>query len=374
MGVVDVQRLSEERRVARVDGVLAALAAVVALAGAEGTAWPWVLVMFTVFVVRAVWPRVPAIAVTVVVLASLVVLNVHLRSEGAFFFACLATVDVVATERRRGWAYASALAALLLPPFIRFVGDQGATNSWRWQFWSAGVLLSGVLGWSLHRQCRLTEALRAAHEQLTGQAVAEERRRIAREVHDLVGHTLTVVMLHVTGARHTMRRHPDEAERALREAELAGRQSLAEIRHVIGLLRADDDDSRQALPVGRDIVGLVERYRSGGLDAVVNVVGDLDRPDALSGLAAFRIVQESLNNVVRHAPGASADVAVTIGADCCDIRITNATAATPDPYRTGNGIIGMRERASSLGGTLLAGPADAGHAWRVHAQFPLAER
>ena len=85
-------------------------------------------------------------------------------------------------------------------------------------------------------------------------------------------------------------------------------------------------------------------------------------------------MQESLNNVVRHAPGASADVAVTIGADCCDIRITNATAATPDPYRTGNGIIGMRERASSLGGTLLAGPADAGHAWRVHAQFPLAER
>jgi signal transduction histidine kinase len=369
---MDAAGLSQDRFVPRVNGALAALAAVIALVDAEGTAWPWVLVMVCGFLVRALFPRVAAMTVTVVVLVSLIGLNLHLRSEGAFFFACLATVDVVATEPRRKLAYGCGLAALLLPLVIRVTGDQGARNNWRWQFWSAGVLLSGVLGWSLHRQYRLTEALRAAHAQLTGQAIAQERRRIAREVHDLVGHTLTVVMLHVTGARHTMRRDPDEAEAALREAEAAGRRSLAEIRQVIGLLReGDDDDTRHALPIGRDIGELIERYRSGGLDAAITIAGDLDRTDAITGLAVFRIVQESLSNVVRHAPGASAAVAVGIDDDCCDISVTNAIAAGPGPGQPGNGITGMNERATSLGGTLHAGPVDKSSTWQVHARIPL---
>ncbi len=370
--VMDAAGLSQDRLVPRYNGALAVLAAMVALVGATGTVWPWVLVMVGGFVLRAVRPRVPAVAVAVLVLASLVGLNLRLRSEGAFFFACLATVDVVATEARRRLALGAGLAALVLPLVIRLAGDQGVTSSWRWQFWSAGVALSAVLGWSLHRQYALTEALRAAHAQLTGLAVAQERRRIAREVHDLVGHTLTVVMLHVTGARHTMGRDPQGAEAALREAESAGRRSLAEIRHVIGLLRdGEDDGTRDALPIGRDIVELIERYRRGGLDAAVAVSGDLDRPDALSGLAAFRIVQESLSNVARHAPGATATVEVTIGAECCDISVTNAIVDGSSPHRPGNGITGMQERAASLGGTFDAGADDSGRVWRVRARIPL---
>jgi signal transduction histidine kinase len=372
---MDAAGPSQDRFVPRVNGALAAGAAVVALVDADATAWPWVLVMVASFLLRALFRRLPAMSVAVVVLLSLIGLNLHLRSEGAFFFACLVTVDVVATESRRRLAYGCGLAALLLPLVIRVVGDQRALNDWRWQFWSAGVLLSGVLGWSLHRQYRLTEALRAAHAQLTGQAVAQERHRIAREVHDLVGHTLTVVMLHVTGARHTMRRNPDEAEAALLEAEAAGRRSMAEIRHAIGLLReGDDHGARHALPIARDVGELIDRYRSGGLDVSVTITGDLDQPDALTGLALFRIVQESLSNVVRHAPGASAAVAVRIDNDGCDISVTNPMVTGPGKSQVGNGITGMNERAVSLGGTLHTGPVDKSRAWQVHARIPVRSR
>ena len=118
---------------------------------------------------------------------------------------------------------------------------------------------------SFTRQRKLIDQLEAAREALAEQAVAEERRRIARELHDLAGHTLAAVMLHVTGARHVLRRDIDEAERALVDAETVGRASLDQIRATVAALRTDERGTDPALAGSADLVALVEEYRRAGL-------------------------------------------------------------------------------------------------------------
>jgi signal transduction histidine kinase len=216
----------------------------------------------------------------------------------------------------------------------------------------------------------LATELAATRELLAQQAVHVERRRIAAELHDLVGHSLTVVLLSVTGARRLVRDDPEAATRALLEAEAVGRASLAEIRGSARALR-DDQSSGPAfapMPAARDLPELVAGMVSAGSQVDLDIVGDVDELEPVTGLVVYRVVQESLNNSARHAPGAPAHVAVSVAPEAVDIDVSNAGGAGHDGGPPGVGLVGMRERVESVGGVLEAGPTPGG--WRVRAHVP----
>ncbi len=218
-----------------------------------------------------------------------------------------------------------------------------------WTPWAAANVLMLVLGRSLRRQRGLIEQLEAAREALAEQAVAEERHRIARELHDLAGHTLAAVLLHVTGARHVLRRDLDEAERALIQAEAVGRGSLDQIRSTVASLRTSDAARDPALQGSARLVELVEEYRSAGLDVSAVVTPPVAGIGGPVGTALHRIGREALANVARHAPGNRVELSVDVEAGTDEAHLVVADhGRAPAVTRPGSGhfgLVGMRERA-----------------------------
>jgi len=240
-----------------------------------------------------------------------------------------------------------------------------------WEAWTSSAVFTFGLGLGLRKQGTVIAELERAREALAEQAVAEERRRIARELHDLAGHTLAAVLLPVTGARHVLRRDVDEADRALRDAEAVGRASLDQIRATVAALRTDERGTDRALPGSADLAGLVEEYRRAGLvidAAIAPAAAALDGP---LGTAVHRIVRESLANVARHAPTNRVVVQVELHDGQVHLAVADRgrPAAPPDPDAGHFGLIGMRERARALGGELQAAPTTDG--WQVTASLPI---
>ena len=240
-----------------------------------------------------------------------------------------------------------------------------------WQSWAMAHVFTFAIGRLLYQQGKLIVELEQARQALAEQAVAEERRRIARELHDLAGHTLAAMLLHVTGARHVLRRDVDDAERALADAESVGRASLDQIRATVAALRTDERGTDPALAVSADLDALVDEYRRAGLDittAISPPVADLTGP---VGTAVHRITREALANVARHAAGNRVEVRADI--ERGDVRLIVAdhgrAAPSPDPNSGHFGLVGMSERARALGGTLDARATVDG--WRVDARLPI---
>jgi len=250
---------------------------------------------------------------------------------------------------------------LLVGELIFTTSDPG------WAAWIGGTTFSVVGCLFARRQRDLALELREAQAGLAKRAQAEERNRIARELHDVIAHSLTVSLLHVSSARLALRDDPADAERALAEAERLGRASLDEVRHTVGLLHRDGSmDPTTPLPGSIDVAALVEGFRAAGADVHATVDGDLGTLPATVGLAAYRILQEALTNAAKHAPRARATVDLAIDRDMVRLDVDSSGA----PGRgAGLGLPGMRERAASLGGTCQAGPGGSG--WRVHAELPL---
>ena len=235
------------------------------------------------------------------------------------------------------------------------------------------VVLGLVAGAMLHTQSRALAAERSALAMEHTSATLAERDRIAREIHDLVAHSLSVTMLHITGARRMLADGDDidEAIEALRDAERVGRQAMQDIRNTVSSL-ATDDDPRRPLPSADDLPGLVDRVRGAGLPASYDVHGDIKRLPPALGLGLYRIVQESLTNVAKHAPGSPVHVSLAVGRSDARLTVRNTRTvphATPDG--SGSGITGMTARVSQLGGTLTAGPD--GDAWVVESTLPITE-
>jgi signal transduction histidine kinase len=233
--------------------------------------------------------------------------------------------------------------------------------------WVIGIAFGWLGGYATRTMLQLLEELRAAQAGLAAQAAADERQRIAREIHDVIAHSLSVTALHITGARMALQRDPEEAAAALEQAERLTRDSLAQVRSVIGMLESSTGGTAPALPTASDIPELVEEFRSAGVDVTLDVDGDLATVSPTVGLALYRVAQESLSNVVRHAPGAGARVAVcTAPAIALSVtnRITNGAHALGD----GRGLRGMRERAVAEGGSLDAGARDGD--WEVRLRIP----
>jgi len=216
--------------------------------------------------------------------------------------------------------------------------------------------------------------LRQAQEALAAGAAAEERARIAREVHDVIAHSLTVTLLHVSAARLAVQDRPEDAVAALAEAERLGRRSLADVRRAVGLLGpAQDGGAAAPLPAAADIPALVAEYRAAGLHAGLAVTGDVEVLSSATSLALYRIAEESLANAARYAPGAPVEVELAIEGGRAVLRIVNG-AGTPDPppvvdARPGLGLSGIRQRTELIGGSLQVGPFGTG--WRVEVEVPL---
>lgn len=236
-----------------------------------------------------------------------------------------------------------------------------------WFAWVAGTAF-GVLGCFFGRRQRdLVLQLRDAQAGLANRAQVEERNRIARELHDVIAHSLTVSLLHVSAARLALHDDPADAERALAEAERLGRASLDEVRHAVGTLHRDDaPDPTAPLPGSTDVPALIEGFTRAGADVRATVEADLAALPATVGLATYRILQEALTNAVKHAPAARSTVHLAVVDRT--VRLDVDTSGAPKSG-AGLGLIGMRERAESLGGRCVAGPGGSG--WRVHAELPL---
>jgi signal transduction histidine kinase len=239
--------------------------------------------------------------------------------------------------------------------------------------WIGAIGLAALVGILIRALLSTILDLEAAQAALSERAAVEERHRIAREVHDVIAHSLTVTMLHLTAARLAIGRGDDAgATEALDEAERAGRSSLADVRRTVGLLRSDDGmgfGTAPAAPHGGDVAGLVAGYRAAGMTVELEVDGDLGAVPADAGIAVYRTVQEALANAARHTPGARSVVSVAVGpVIAVRVRTTGGT-----PLRqpgVGAGLLGMRERAEALGGWGDSGPD--GDSWLVEVELPVA--
>jgi signal transduction histidine kinase len=270
-----------------------------------------------------------------------------------------------------GWcAFADSVvgAVALWAAFVTMFGLEWllTTDDLGWANWIAGTTFAAFACLLVRRQRDLTERLRIAQAGLADRVRAEERNRIARELHDVIAHSLTVSLLHVSSARLAMEENPAEAVRALAEAEHLGRECLTEVRQVVGLLRHDESASTSPLPGAEQLTMLVEQFRGAGADVTLDAHGDPAGVTATVGLALYRILQEALTNAARHAPGARTRAVLSVTATSAVLVVDSAG---PPGSGAGAGLLSMRERAEVLGGTCTAGPADGG--WRVRAELPL---
>jgi signal transduction histidine kinase len=237
----------------------------------------------------------------------------------------------------------------------------GVAVAWQapgYLLWVAGFAFSYLGGAAVQSQMVLTSRLRQAQSGLAEKAAADERSRIAREVHDVIAHSMSVAMLHITAARMALEKGKSPAAlESLREAETQGRKSLADIRHTVGLLGPDANAKAPPMPTATDLPKLVSDFRLAGLDVSLSMDGGVRTLPAAAALNLYRIVQESLTNVAKHAPGAAASVELDVTDSDIRLRVHNTSANGAAPTQSSGGGLGLRgmvERASLLGGSLRA--------------------
>jgi signal transduction histidine kinase len=239
------------------------------------------------------------------------------------------------------------------------------------------VVAFGVAWWlgDRHRRAEgAAEAERRAAADLAERAVADERLRIARELHDIVAHAMSLIAVQAGSGRLVMDESPEVARAALVNIETTSRDALQEMRRLLSVLRDDSGDASSLAPSPGlvEIEGLIESARSAGVDATVRTEGNAAPLPAGVALCAYRIVQEALTNVRKHAHARAACVTLRFAAAALEVEIVDdgvgmrAHAATAH----GHGLLGLRERVELYGGTIEAGPARRG--FRVWASIPLA--
>jgi signal transduction histidine kinase len=328
------------------------------------------------------WRRRRPIAVAAVQAAAAtatVPLSGHLEFSGVLVVSLLiGPYSAGAYASRRAWSLAVVLAGGIAPELMHGL-------SWWLRSGVPGVgtvlpLTAWLIGHSARAYRRQLADLRERARRLERErdataraAVAEERARIARELHDVVAHGVSVMVVQSEAARRLLRRRPDQAEAALRTVSATGAEALIELRHVLGLLAGEGGELElEPTPRLDDLDALVERVRSAGLVVELHLDGE---PRALPrglDLAAYRIVQEALTNVLKHAGTSRAEVRLRYADDSLSIDVTDAgrsPVVTP-AEGAGRGLVGMRERVAAYGGELEAGPRSEG-GYAVRARLPL---
>ncbi|NEM05643.1 sensor histidine kinase [Geodermatophilus normandii] len=297
-------------------------------------------------------------------------------------FVALYTLTALG-DGRRSLLVAGAGIAVLAAGWLTSAADVEPRAAVGWVFFRIGAsVMSAALGESVRsRRWIATEALERAElaertrEQEARARVDEERLRIAREVHDTVAHALAVITVQSGVTAHVLDRRPDRAREALEAIARTSSEALQDMRAVLGVLR--DDDGRSPEPGLGRIGELTARAREAGLDVDLEAASPPPPVPGAVGSAVYRILQESITNVIRHAGPTRVRVAVDYCADAVEVRVTDAGPAegpgstAPGTDGTGRGIVGMRERCLLLGGQLDAGPLPGG-GFAVTARLPLA--
>ena len=216
--------------------------------------------------------------------------------------------------------------------------------------------------------------LESQRESDSRRAVAEERSRIARELHDVVAHSMSVMVVQAGAARRVMDNEREQAVEALGAIEETGRESLTEMRRILGVLRSDDDVAELVpAPTIHDFGRLLQQCEEAGLPVDLQIEGEARELPASLELSAYRIVQESLTNSLKHAGPAEATVRLSYDPDALEVEVVDngrGAAADASPLGSGQGIVGMRERVEAFGGTLRTGPR-LGGGYGVNARFPV---
>jgi signal transduction histidine kinase len=330
------------------------------------------------FLADARWPALAASAwsmagVVVIVLASATAVMAYWPIPGDFtVFLFILVAARVAASAPVSLSIPVGLLAFVLPALASVTAGRH-----EYPAAAAGTIFAWVAGFSMRRQASLTGELVAARTSAAEHQISAERQQLAREFHDLVGHTLSVTLLHLSAVRMSLDdREIDEALESLGEAQRAGREAMREMRQAVALLGGSSADGPgAALPQASDLPDLVDGYCAAGLKVTLDVTGDLSTVSGDTGLATYRIVQESLTNTAKHAPASTAAVCVHIGGTELELSVVNDLPRHPPEPSHGHGITGMAQRATLIGGSFSAGPAATNHAgphlWRVCARLPL---
>ncbi len=237
--------------------------------------------------------------------------------------------------------------------------------------WIAGVLVRRRTEEALELEHRAAELVRRGEEQRR-RAIAEERARIARELHDIIAHSVSVMTVQAGAIEEVVERDRAAAMEAAAAIRETGRQALADLRSLLGLLREDGNgtDRLDPQPGLDDLAGLVEQVRAAGLAVELTIDGQGRPLPPAVGLSAYRVVQEALTNTLKHADASRADVTIRLLDECVDIEVTDdGGVRSPAPGANGHGLIGMRERMALHGGQLDYGVRPSG-GFRVHAVLP----
>ncbi|MEV5573417.1 sensor histidine kinase [Spirillospora sp. NPDC052269] len=309
--------------------------------------------------VRRLWPRRVLTAATA--LSSLAAVTGVLWDP--FIAAALALFTVAAIDpphraaRALGGCMAAATAGAVIAQLVhpRFSTPAAAA----WTTTACALLAAAALLGRLLRRRRWNAA--RLEEQRVRRIVADERLRIARELHDVVTHGMGLIAVKAGVANHIAEARPDEARDALRVIERTSRDALAEMRRLLEVLRRDTATATDPPPPGLEaLTDLAGHARTAGVDVELAVSGEYDLPEALQ-LTVYRIVQEALTNVVKHASPARCRATVDVSSRRVGIQVTNDGTPRPDTVLPGgHGLIGMRERVAMYGGTFSAGPRPEG--------------
>ena len=331
----------------------------------------------------AVRRRIPA--VTLLTAAGALVLGAFLVSHskglpiGVFLAMLLAFYSVGAhcDDRRSPIVGAVAVLAIAAADLAR-PGTFSASGT-RPSAWLA-FAIAWLVGRDLRRRRqRVTdledraERLEREREEKAQVAVAEERGRIARELHDVIAHGVSVIVAQARAGPHLVA-EPERVASVFRAIESSGRDALVELRRLLGILRSEDEQLAIGPQPGLDsLQSLIEQVRASGLPVRLRVEGDPVHLPAGVDLSAYRIVQEALTNVVKHASATSAEVVLCFGARALELDVLDdGLGAAASVNGGGHGLIGMRERVALYGGTIETGPRIGG-GYAVHARLPLGD-
>jgi signal transduction histidine kinase len=345
----------------------------------NGSALPQVLGLAVGYSMLA-WRRTQPVAAGAAMFATWTFANTFLGQLHDLQFPLIA----VLTMSYAMGAYTDGRAALAAP-FVILAGMLGVVLSFENQvftdyiFPTAFALIAWLAGRGLRTRTRLTEELheaavqaREAHERDAAQAAVEERRRIAREMHDVVAHSVSVMVVQAGGARRILEHDPRRAVEAAAHIEEVGRAALTEMRRLLGVLHHGEEEAGRApQPTLRELDALVARSRAAGLPVTLVVEGEPQPLPPGKDLAAYRVVQEALTNALKHAGSAPTSVTVRWEASSLQLQIVDMGGTGMNGTNgSGHGLIGMEERMRLYDGSLRAGPV-AGGGFEVTARMPL---
>ena len=351
-------------------------------AGADTFAYVTIVIAAASLIVRRHMP------ITVLVIVTTTLATFYLRDGGDFLsllgLAPFYAVAAHSTQRRRAWVamlvagpaiFAAASVSVLDRPDGYDINSAASMSSFILGVSAFGLIIRNrqrIFADSEERAAA-AEADRHAGAQ---RAVSEERSRIAREMHDVVAHGMSVIAVQAAAAQEIVHTDPDKAAEVMGRIENVGRESLNELRRMLGVLRQGDDDTAASLtpqPSLADVGAAVTQSTCAGVDTTLVVIGDARELAPGIGLTAFRIVQEALTNVLKHAgSNASATVTIAYGRSSVTIEIVDdgrGAVSSLSEAGGGNGLIGMRERVDIYGGELSAGPRTGG-GYAVRAVLP----